>query len=1136
MDSGASRTVVTHTVWEQYCADMRRPPCLFPSKALRALSGDEIPVLGTGTMRILGLDLPVFVVRNLRYHEFVLGDDSLKTLCAVINSMTDQVSLLGTVYDNIGVEVTPDYLVHTSISETAEDYWRHHFPDLFGDGSGGPVGCHPSVEFGITLLDNRPIAQRPYRAPLLKRQVIEEHVQGLMDQGIVRPSNSPYASPVILVPKHDGGVRMCVDYRKLNSVTRKDAYPLPRIQDILDEMGNSKIYTTLDLRSGYYQLPVKENSIPLTAFVTHHGLFEFTRMPFGLCNAPAVFQRCMQHTLRSVLGKFCRVFLDDIVVYSASKEEHHHHVQTVLKILEDTGFTLKSSKCTFSAGEVDLLGFKISGDGVHPQEEKIKVIKDMKPPTDVKQVRRFLGMLGFYRTMIPNFAYYASHLTDLTKKHARWMWEQKHQVAFDHLRLSLCSNTTMLHYPDLNTPYELYTDASDRAVGAVLIQRDDQGRGRPIQFISHTLNDTQRRWPAMEREAYAIIHALKVLRPYLYGAQFVIYTDHKPLKAMFLGEVKNSKVQRWAMLISEYGAPIRYIRGENNVRADFLSRLPRPAEECAEDQICLYQLAPEGDLYYKGQLTADGIDPELFRRHQQEAFSHLLTNDKEFVKFEDFICTTRHPRGALDYPRLWVPDAYKVQLVTAYHEQMGHAGTRKLLAKLGDHYKWPSMWKTINTVYRQCALCRVHSDRISRPSPTRMPVAQCPGDIVAFDLIGPFPESPYGNRYCVTALDHSTAWLECYPIPSKTQANVFRAIANEWIPRHGVPRVVITDQGLEFRGKELEDYFATLSVDHRRSTPFHPQSNGRLERAHRTLKTILRKLVNTRAEMWEDQLAASLSAYRHTPGVNGFSPFFLLYGRLPTSLSQRLLQPEVPVETDAVNRYDLLTTAYQQAARNTEASQLANHNRLAAQSNATPLQPGDTVVLKVNERVALDPRWDHLYVVTNVRGSVVSIADQRTGHRKVVNRDKLLPVGADGWENVQHRVKRGRRPPRHTTAAAPPAPLSAAGSRRMRSQDTDAQPATDDVAIDPVGRSQPVNLPTNTPAYTDPIPGPSHIRMDVDNPSLPAEEPMVQDQPIALRTRKRLRTETDDPTVYSKRYRIAAVNSILSCLFHVCSS
>ena len=1093
MDTGAARTAVTSAVWDSYCHHTHRPTSVVPCANLRSLSGDLIHVMGTGVIRLFNRDITVFVVKDLM-HDFILGDDALRTLDGSIELQHDCVYLCGQKYTNIGI--ASDSMCVGDL-QPAEDYWRQRFSDLFGDGPDGPLGCHPAVEFSLQLEDHAPISQRPYRVPLLKRHLIEEQVEELLQQGIIRPSHSPWASPVTLQPKKDGTLRFCIDYRRLNKVTLRDSHPLPRIQDILDSLAGCGHFSTLDLRSGYYQIPVAEDTVPYTAFVTHSGLYEFLRMPFGLKTAPAVFQRCMQAVLGEALGRCCLVYLDDLVVFSRTAEEHEEHVRTVLTLLQDAGFTVKASKCTFSAPEVKLLGFHVSGEGVRPDGDKVAAIRDMLPPTNIRAVRRFLGMAGFHRAMIPDFSRYASLLTDLTKKHARWTWTEQHQSAFDYLRTALISDQTVLHHPDLNRPYELYTDASETAIGAVLVQRDDNQVSRPIQFISKTLNDTQRRWPALEREAYAVVYALRTLRPYLYGAEFRIFTDHKPLKAMFVGEVRNTKVQRWAMLIAEHGAPIEYVKGIHNIKADFLSRMQ--VGDIGAHQMCDISLAPPGHTYYVGRLSADGIDPALFREAQDRAFPTVLEDDSEFTLFENFICTLRRPAGGLEYPRLWVPAEFQDAIGRHYHQLLGHAGTRKMLSRISESYKWPSMWRSVQTVYEQCALCRVYSERVQRPPPTQMPIANSPGDLVAFDLIGPFPSSPHGNRYVITALDHCTGWVECHPIPAKTQEQIFRFIANDYIPRHGAPRVVLTDQGLEFRGQDLRRYFIRLGITHKRSTPFHPQTNGRLERSHRTLKQILRKLTNAKAEEWEDHLSAALYAYRCTPGVSGFTPYFLHYGREPEPPLHRLLSSPSDIGTQAVERYDHLATAFQQAARNVQQSRRYNHARLQRQANAAPLSVGDTVLVKVNERVTMDPRWDHKYLVTAIRGSVISVTDQRTGHRKVLNRDKLLPVTATGWEGVNPRVKRASRPPRHTL----PPPTVA-----------NRQPA--EAAPRAAPRAPPPAVFVQTPMAAPPAVMPPP--MDVDG-----------DAPIAMRTRKRACADWSEGRD-AKRHCTRAFLSVLAAL------
>ena len=543
VDTGAARTLLRQDAWEAYRREHGLPRYLGVAVQVRSLSGNLLPTVGTAQVMIEGKLISVIVVPTMQ-HDLLMGDDALRALCTKLDLAANTVTFADQSVPVLGLEVV-------GATHLALDHWRSEFPDVFGEPQ--PLGRHLDVEFHISVEDGvRPIRQRPYRAPLTKRTVIKEHIEDMLCQGIIQPSTSPWSSPVTIQPKKDGSTRFCVDYRALNSVTRKDAHPLPRIQDIFDSLSGASIFSVMDLKSGYFQVPVAPGSVPYTAFVTSDGLYEFLRMPFGAANTPAVFQRAMQAVLGPLLGECVLVFLDDIVIFSRTPEDHQSDVRAVLQALRHHGLTVKESKCTFSEPRIKLLGYVVSGEGISPDPDKTSALRDMPAPTNVHEVRCFLGMAGYYRQLIPMFSHHAAPLVHLTRKHSRFLWAPECQIAFNHLRDVLTSPSIMAH-PRIEDPYKLYTDASLYAVGAILTQTDHDGIERPIQYVSKTLNQTQQKWSAIEQEAFAVVHALKVLRPYLYGAKFEIFTDHKPLKALFLGEVQNTKIQRWNSLIAEYG-------------------------------------------------------------------------------------------------------------------------------------------------------------------------------------------------------------------------------------------------------------------------------------------------------------------------------------------------------------------------------------------------------------------------------------------------------------------------------------------------------------------------------------------------------------------------------------------------------
>lgn len=462
------------------------------------------------------------------------------------------------------------------------------------------LGTTNISDFEINTEGKPPIRLKPYRCPWSQKKILEEHIQSMLDAGVIVPSTSPYSFPALLVPKPEcrtqPGVqkfRFCVDYRRLNQQTKKNNYPLPNISDLMDSLNGSKVFSSLDLRSGYWQVKLKDSDREKSAFITHCGLYEFVKMPFGLCNAPAAFAQIMQTALGDALFKHALCYLDDIIVHSKDIESHLIHLQDVFNRLEKAGLKLKASKCQFLCDELAFLGHIVSAKGVHVSPEKVAAIARLPPCDSAKSVRGFLGMAGYYRKFIPNMAEIARPLTQLTKKNSKFNWTEECQRAFDTLKQKLTS-APVLAFPSNKLPFVVYTDSSAFAVGSILAQTDENGDERVIQYASQQLNDTQSRWSASEREAYAIIVALNRFRQYLLGNRFTLYSDHMPLRSLFTADMKNARIQRWAVILSEYDMDIKYKKG-STMKADFLSRIP-PIENNPAPDIDENKYLPEINL------------------------------------------------------------------------------------------------------------------------------------------------------------------------------------------------------------------------------------------------------------------------------------------------------------------------------------------------------------------------------------------------------------------------------------------------------------------------------------------------------------------------------------------------------------
>ncbi|GKA00096.1 putative reverse transcriptase domain-containing protein [Tanacetum coccineum] len=426
------------------------------------------------------------------------------------------------------------------------------------------------VEFQIDLIPGvAPVARAPYRLAPSEMKELSEQLQELSDKGFIRPSSSPWGAPVLFVKKKDGSFRMCIDYRELNKLTVKNRYPLPRIDDLFDQLQGSSVYSKIDLRSGYHQLRVREEDIPKTAFKTRYGHYEFQVMPFGLTNAPAVFMDLMNRVCKPYLDKFVIVFIDDILIYSKNKQEHKEHLKLILELLKKDELYAKFSKCEFWIPKVQFLGHVIDSEGIHVDPAKIESIKDWASPKSPTEIRQFLGLAGYYRRFIEGFSKIAKPMTKLTQKKVKFEWGDKQEAAFQLLKQKLCS-APILALPEGSKDFIAYCDASKKGLGAVLMQRE-----KVISYASRQLKIHEKNYTTHDLELGAVVFALKIWRHYLYGTKCTVFTDHKSLQHILDQKELNMRQRRWLELLSDYDCDIRYHPGKANVVADALSRKER---------------------------------------------------------------------------------------------------------------------------------------------------------------------------------------------------------------------------------------------------------------------------------------------------------------------------------------------------------------------------------------------------------------------------------------------------------------------------------------------------------------------------------------------------------------------------------
>lgn len=761
----------------------------------------------------------------------------------------------------------------------------------------------------------RPIRVPVRRLPYHQREEARKEIETMLASNVIEASESPWSAPVVMVRKKDGTLRFCVDYRKLNQVTKKDVYPLPRCDDVLEALSGAIFFTHLDLVRGYWQLGVNKVDREKTAFSTPEGHFQFKRMPFGLTNAPATFQRAMNTILNGLTWTDCLVYLDDIVIFARDFQEHNRRLEAVLERLETAGVKLNAKKCELLKTETLILGHVVSQKGIATDPEKVKALKEFPEPHDLTTLRSFLGCAGYYRQFIPNFADIAPPLYGLERKGANFKWTTECQAAFDTLKRRLTSSP-ILAYPNFDRPFILDTDASDTGLGAVLSQVQN-GKERVIAYAAKALSKSQRNYSTTRKELLALIWGMEHFEPYLLGREFMARTDHNALTWLNNFKQPKGQVARWLERLAEFHFSIEHRPGRLHGNADGLSRVPPREDEepdqttkdrgqssgqsvqfanCAitytdgwacrwnNDELVFLQRddpvlqeavkwAESGARPSRNEIR--GVSPEMGSMWSQ--FERLkLVNGVLCREYELENESTKILQVCL--PRKIVPEI--LELIHALPTS-GHLGSAKTCERIKSRYYWKGWREDVKNYCRQCQKCAQRNPPRKKP---RAPLvtSRCgyPMERVAMDIVGPLPRTKRGNRFIIVVNDYFTRWPEAFAVVDHEAETVAKKLMEQWISRFGVMQYLHTDQGREFESKVFQALCSLLGIKKTRTTPYHPQSDGLVERNNRTIKDMLSKVVNENHDDWDEWIPHVLLAYRTAvQSSTGFTPHKMLFGR-----------------------------------------------------------------------------------------------------------------------------------------------------------------------------------------------------------------------------------------------------------------
>ena len=873
VDTGAAVSLATESAVEALLPSVQLQPS---NITLKTYTGETIPVKGTLSVDV---DYEQHVYRGLK---LLIVQGAGPSLLG-----RDWLRIVRLDWRNIAkvARVSPSSSLENRVA-VLRDRYREVFSESLGTIT--PFQAKLSVTDGA-----RPKFFKPRPVPFALRERVEQELDRLERDGVLeRTHYSEWAAPIVAVPKADGKIRLCGDYKvTINPVLDVDQYPLPKPEDIFATLSGGQHFTTLDLTHAYNQLLLDEESRKFVTVNTHKGLYQYTRLPFGIASAPAVFQRTMDTILQGIDGTAC--YIDDIIVTGKSDDEHLAHLEEVLKRLQRHGVHVNQAKCRFLQASVIFLGHRIDSDGIHPTDEKLAAITQAPAPENVQELRSFLGLINYYGKFIPNAATLLAPLNELLRKDAKWKWTQRCQSSFEQAKQTLMSSEVLIHYnPAL--PIRLAGDASAYGIGAVIAHVFPDGSERPVAFASRTLTQSERNYAQVEKEALSLIFGVKHFHSYLYGRKFEIITDHKPLMAI-LGEKRGipplaaARLQRWAWILSAYKYEIQFRPTGDHGNADGLSRLPRqgvtPESTSADPKIfnvSQIDALPVTVRQLRAATRADRSLSKVIRYTQSGWPGQVPLKLKPFADRRNELTVEE---GCLLWGyRVLIPEKLRRKLLQELHRD--HPGVVRMKAIARSYMWWPGLDREIEQAAKGCQPCQA-----VKRAPLKSPLhpwvwPDKPWQRVHLDFAGPFQGSMF-----LVAVDAYSKWPEVRAMTSTTVTATLNVL-RQWFCAHGIPEQLVTDNGPQFTADAFKHFTEMNGIRHTRCAPYHPASNGLAERFVQSFKQSLKASVNDGRSLTQ-RLSSFLLTYRTTAhATTGVPPCKLLTGReFRTRLS--LLRPDV---------------------------------------------------------------------------------------------------------------------------------------------------------------------------------------------------------------------------------------------------
>lgn len=857
LDSGSNYTVISESIFARLKpAKLHKPS---GNISLHSASGDRLNILGQAHLPIRFNDrmkiVPTLVIQNL----------SLDCICGMDFWTKFQIQptiIQSERLSDSGNVATIDPSIPETILSADERSQIEEIKQLFLPAKAGQLTVTPLAQHKIVISDEwkdkPPVRQFPYVMSPKTQELVAKELQRLLDVGIIERSSSDWSLNCVPVIKPTK-VRLCLDARKINERTLRDAYPLPHPGRILGQLPRAKYLTTIDLSEAFLQVGLDPSSRKYTAFsVQGKGLFQYTRMPFGLVNSPATLARLMDNVLgHGVLEPYVFVYLDDIVIVTETFEHHAKLLVEVARRLREANLSINLEKSKFGVNEIPFLGYLLSTSGLRANPEKIRPIVEYERPNTVTKLRRFLGMANYYRRFISNFSGVTSALTDLLQTNSKVLrWNYAAEQAFCEIKECLISSP-ILGSPDFTREFVIQTDASDVAVAGVLTQQQEDGE-RVISYYSHKLTTPQKNYHAAEKEALAAILSIEAFRGYVEGYHFTLVTDSSALTHILSSKWKvGSRCSRWALDLQQHDVTVVHRKGKENVVPDALSRSVAAIQDTSTTS------------WYTSMLKNVSANPDKY-------VDFRVDNDRllKFVATQDALCDSR-----FEWKLIPTPDEI-VKILEQNHDYVFHPGYDKTLARVRQRYYWPRMATEVRRYCRKCETCKeVKAPSVPVvPEMGKMRIATCPWQIVSVDFVGPLPRSRRGNQHLLVVADYFSKWVMIQPVRSVGSSTLCSILKDQWFLRNSVPEIIISDNASCFLSKEFKGLLDRFQINHWLNSRYHSQANP-VERVNRTINAAIRTYVKEDQRLWdtkvpEIEMVLNTSVHSST----GFTPFYVTHG------------------------------------------------------------------------------------------------------------------------------------------------------------------------------------------------------------------------------------------------------------------